>query len=482
MIRKNVIASLLLLLVCAMVSLVVPASATRLSPELTKAAETALPGGKIRLDGALQGPRGELYLLLMPADPNAAKKSKAGLDAVLPSPEKPELILYTNGWAHVRVLPKGEASTAALPHELTSKQSKHLLTLRFPSDLIVPQGFVLPRSWKSLITDVPTISLLDDAIVYSPDFGQKHKPVPASQYKGNGSVFLTSVTAGSITMLDGKTLNKVAEFPTEGTPCGMELINGQLYIVDQAKNRILILDPAGRKFNGQIDLDAKTAPKGIAALQNGKWIYVSESGASDIAVLELGSGKVLMRTKVHPGPGRIALTPDGIYLVVLNVTSGEVSIISTYNQKVVGTLKVGDMPTSLAIGNDSKVAYVTNRMSNSVSVIDIGKRQVVQTLKVGQSPTGIALNPDNSKLYVASGRDNTITAYDTKTFAQLQQMHLPAEIEFPGSLCMLPKSGKLLVSSQQGDALGIIDVEKMELERRTSLGHAHHEAVWVPAP
>lgn len=481
--NKQGISSSLVIALVAGLTFAAPSFGTRLSPELNKSALNAVPNASIRLDGALQTKDGRMYLLLMPPDAAAKKgREKADVVAVLPDPQHPDLILYANGWAHVRVLPKGEAATIAVPHDLAEKYKKQLLGLRFPSDLIVPQGFVLPRSWKPLITDVPTISLLDDAIVASPDFGVKKKAVPRSQYKGSGSVFLTSVTAGSITMLDGKSLNKVAEFPTEGTPCGMELVNGQLYVVDQAKNRVLILDPGGRKFNGQIDLATKSAPKGIAALQDGKWMYVSESGASDIAVIELGSGKVLMKTKVHPGPGKIALTPDGVYLVVLNVTSGEVSIISTYNQKVVSTVKVGDMPTSLVISNDGKLAYVTNRMSNSVSVLDIAKHAVLHTVKVGQSPAGIALNPDNSKLYVANGRDNTITAYDTKTYQEIAQMHLPIEIEFPGSLCMLPKGDKMLVSSQQGDALGIIDLARMEVERRTNLGHAHHDAVWVPAP
>jgi len=470
----------LTVIVCAFCSTRV--EATRLSPELAKAAESAMPGSKIRLDGALQTKHGGLFLLLMPRDAGKKSKDKVEVEALLPSENQQDIILYTNGWAHVRVAPKGEASTLAVPHTLSDKHLKQLLSLKLPSDLIVPQGFVLPRSMKSVIVDVPTISLLDDGIVHRPDFGEKHKSVPRAQYKGFGSVFLTSITTGSITMLDGKTLNKVAEFPTEGTPSGMELVNGQLYIVDQAKHRILILDPLLRKFSGQIDLAPKTAPKSLAALPNGKWMYVSESGASDIAVIELASGKVLIRTKVHPGPGRIALTPDGTYLIVLNVTSGEVTIISTYNQKVVTTIKVGDMPSGLAISSDGKIAYVNNRVSNTVTALDIAKRTVAGTIKVGQSPSGIALSPDDTKLYVACGRDNTITVYDTKSQAQLQQMHLPPDIEFPGSLCLLQNGAKLLVASHQGDALGIIDTATMEVERRTSLGHSHHEVVWVPAP
>lgn len=460
--------------------------ATRLSPEVVKAAQSVAADAKVRLDGALQTKNGGLYLLLKPSEAGGKKpiKDKGSVESVFPdkaSGKVPDVILYSNGLAHVRVVNKGEATTLALTG-LPEKIHKTLMELRFPSDLIVPNGFVMPRSMKALIAEVPTISLLDDAIIIRPDFGQKQKPVPRAQYKGSGSVFLTSITTGSITMLDGKSLNKVAEFPTEGTPTGMDFVNGQLYIVDQAKNRVLVLDPAGRKFNGQIDLNVRSAPKGIAALPTGKWMYVSESAASDIAVVELETGKVLMRTKVHPGPGRIALTPDGIFLVVLNVTSGEVTVISTYNQKVVSTLKVGDMPTSLVISADSKTAYVTNRMSNTVTFIDISKRQIIGHLKVGNGPTAVALSPEGDKLYVACGRDNTVTVYDTKTKEQVRQMHLPVDIEFPGSLCMLPNGKQLLVSSQQGQTLGVINTESMELERSANLGHAHHDAVWVPAP
>ncbi len=45
-----------------------------------------------------------------------------------------------------------------------------------------------------------------------------------------------------------------AEFPTEGTLSQMVAVGGFLYISDQAKARVLILDPNKREFVGQIDL------------------------------------------------------------------------------------------------------------------------------------------------------------------------------------------------------------------------------------
>jgi len=307
------------------------------------------------------------------------------------------------------------------------------------------------------------------------------KRIAAKQaYTGSGSVFLTSTTQGCITMLDGKTLNKIAEFPTEGTPCSMEILPEHLYIADQAKDRVLILDPFGRKFASQIDLTTRSAPKGIAALPNGKWIYVSESGAGDIAVVETATGKVLMKTKVKPGPGRMAVTPDGVFLLVVNVTSGEVSVISTYNQKVIGVIKVGELPTSLVVSKDSRYAYVSNRNSNTVSQIDIKQRTIAGTIKTGAGPTGLALNAD--KLYVACGRDNMITVYDTKTLTKLGEMRTPAELDFPGGICLLPGGDRLLVLSLQSGNVGVMDTGKLEFTKITSLGHPSNEAIWAPVP
>ena len=452
-----------------------PAWATRLSPELTSLAQSAIPGATVRLDGSLSTGAGDLYVPLLPP-PKFGKVSKPEIEL-----QTHGVILYSNGWTHMKVTRKGAAKTLVMPADLAEKYKKRIMTSKFPSDFIVPEGFVLPKSWKPLAGEV-AITFLDDAVIAAPDFGVKAEPVERTSYKGAGSVFLTSITSGSITMLDGKTLSKIAEFPTEGTPCSMELANGQLYIADQAKNRVLVLDPYKRKFLGQIDLAPKSAPKGIVALPTGKWLYVSESAAGNIAIIETATGKVLLKTKVKPGPGRMAITPDGVFLLVLNVTSGEVSIISTYNQKVVSVIKVGNMPSSVAITSDGKLAYVTNRNSNTVSVIDVKQRQVAGTIKVGTAPGGIALSPDNLKLYVSCGRDNTITAYDTASLAKLNEVHLPREVEFPGALCMLPGGHQLLVASQQSGNIGIVDVDKMAFQKPTALGHPTNEIVWEPVP
>jgi YVTN family beta-propeller protein len=464
---------------CAPANWLMPAAhATRLPGDMSKMAVSVI-GGRVRLDGAVETPDGQLYLLLLPSS-KEPHKGKIEVESCYPNPKQAELVLYSNGMTHVRVAKKGEATTIQLK-TLPEKLRKRLLASHFPSDLIVPQKFVLPKSAKGMVQDLPSVALIEDGVLNDPNFGDKKK-IERSTYKGHGTIFLTSITSGSITMLDGKTFAKIAEFPTEGTPCSMDINNGTLYIADEAKNRILLLDPSTRKFAGQIDLPPHSAPKAIASLPNGQWLYVSESGSSDVAVVDLGAKKVLMRTKVHPGPGPMLMTPDGNYLLVLSVTSGELTIIATDSQKVAGTVRVGDMPTSVAVSHDCKLAYVANRISNTISIVDLAARRVINTIKCGQSPTAVLINSDDTKLYVAAGRDNTITEYDCASLASVHDLKFSSDMQFPGSLCMLPDGHHFIVISQGSDAMSEVDADTLQLQNHIALEHPNHQAVWEPVP
>lgn len=456
------------------------AQATRLPPDTRKTVTTTFTDGTVRLDGSIALPDGTLMLPLLPASNWRRAKNDTQVQFPL-SGKPPFLIIYENGWGHVHATAKGEALTIQVPAELPEPLRKKLLSMRFPSDLIVPDGLVVPKSCKSLLGDL-TIPTMDDASIQKPDFG---KPRSASgqaisSYKGSGALAFTSITNGSITLVDGKSFRKLAEFPTEGTPCGLEYVENALYIADQSKNRILILDPSTRKFLGQIDLPARCAPKGLAGIPAGKFIYVANNGTNDVAIIETATGKILVRTKVPVGPGRISVTPDGVYLVVLSVTTGELSVVATYNQKLTGTVKVGSVPTCVITPKQGKIAYVSNRNSNTVSVVDLTKRTLLRTVQVGNGPTGLALSSDEKKLFVANGRDNTIAVYETQTFNKTGEIKLPLDMDFPGCLCLTPDDRHLIVTSQQTGIVGVIDTQKMEITKHIDLGHPVHEVIWLP--
>lgn len=459
------------------------ALATRLPPELTAAVTKEFPRAKIRLDGAFDNGAGELYLPLVPIGVSAGNTTDFSLKGLFPTKSEPNLLAFGNGWFYAKVHKHGQVRTLSLPADLPEPIKKALLRSRFVPDLIVPENFALPRSFKPLAGEL-TIAVFDDIRSLNPGTKsvvhlETNKQPEANRSISHWGIFVTSPRAGKITLLDENSYAKLAEFPTEGTPGGLAFANGRLYIADQSKNRILKIDPIRRQFVGQIDLPEHSAPKGLAALANGKLFYASESGTASVAVFEVESGRLLLRTKVLPGPTRMAITPNGTVLIVLNSSVGKVTMISTQNQRVLSTVAVGSLPNAIVISDDSVYAYVSNRASSTVSVIDIAKHQVVETLQTGAGPTGLAL-ANRDKLFVANARDNTISVFDLQNHKKIEDIRLPLDLDFPGGLSFLPNKHEILVSSASTDAIGLLDANTFTFEKQPIIGHPSNEFLRVP--
>lgn len=424
--------------------------------------------------------------------PDKAGQEKTGQDKVVRAVElrekfpenadNPDALFFSNGWCFLHVIKKGNFKTTISSNALPEKARKELFACKFVPDLIVPENFAIPRAMKPLAGDL-SITILPEAVPKAKAGGSADANVAgkgkAGESTAHGAVFVSSPGSGKITMLDDKTLDKLTEFPTEGTPAGMTVAEGRLYIADQGKSRILILDPRKRQFLGQIDLTPKSAPKGLASLPNGKLIYASESAAGNIDVIETETGKVLLKTKVLAGPSKVVMAPAGTLIIVLNPPSGQATLITTNNQKVAGVVKVGANPTAVVFSNDGAFAYVSNRNSNTVTIIDVNKRQAAGNLETGAGPTGLAISKDGEKLFVANAKDNSISIFDLVKRSRLQDVKLPLDVDFPSSLFLMPDGEHVLVSSASTDAVGIFNVTRAEFEKQPVIGHTSDEMLWL---
>ena len=450
------------------------ALATRLPAALKAQIGTHLPQVKLfRLDGSLQTGSGDLYLPLMPPQ-NFQPGKTAGVEAVFPSEENPDLIVFSSGWSFLKVIKEGQHRTLKLPQGLSEKAKKHILASKFPFDLLVPDAFVLPLSMKSIRGDV-SVSIIDDLSI-----AKQATMSEAPETSGSGVIIATSPNCGKLALLDDKSFKKIDEFPTEGTPCGITYFGGIVYVADQTKHRILQFDPSKRTFLGQIDLPTKCAPKGVAAFKQGKLLYVSESATNQVAVLELPSGRMILRTKVPAGPGRLAVTPNGNYLLVLNATAGVLTMVNTQNQRMMAAIPIGPAPGFMTVSKDSQFAYVASKGASTVSIVDLSKKSIVHKLSTGKAPTGVALNADETKLFVANAKDNTIWVFDLKTKEKVEEIKLPLDLDFPGEISLMPDGERLLVSSEATDTVGILNTGTLKFEEQQIIGFTSDEIKWFP--
>jgi YVTN family beta-propeller protein len=449
------------------------ALATKLPPELAEWFKEQLPTAKIKIDGTLEFTKEAIFLPLMPNVP-PVKKGKLELRDKFPSDGIPDLLTFSNGWGFVRLIQEDSIKTIPNFTNLPEAASRRLMNEHLPSDLIVPENFFVPIRLKALAKEIAA-PILEEHV-------QQQRETAKPVKNTHSAVFVTSPLSGKITMLDDVTLEKISDFQTDGTPGSMAAADNKLYVTDQAKSRILILDPVKGQFLGQIDLPKKTSPKGIAALPNGKLLYISEYSASNVDVVEVKVNKVLLRTKVLSGPSQVAITPDGNTVLVLNVPAGRLTFLSTLNQKVSGMVQVGTLPNGIAITPDSKFAFVTNRVSNSVSVVDLVLKKVVKTIETGTSPTGLAIDSAGQKLYVVNAKDNSISIFDVQKRTKIEDVKLPLDLDFPGALLKLPDKKHLVVTSASTQNVGLFDMETNKFVSQPVVGHPTDQILWMNYP
>lgn len=447
------------------------ARATRIPKPLYKVIQSEIKTATKRLDGVIKTESGDLYVPLLPETPIKSKEVKL-IDA-FPKVDR-ILYIFNNGWAYVKLLKQEDKLVLSVPDSCPKEVKELLLKKHLPKDLIVPQGMAMTEDLKALKGELD-IEMI--AIIGGESNSSQSDSTGTSEARAHlGKVFLTSPQTGKILILNKK-LEKISELQTDGTPSGMAISNNKLFVCDQTKCRILIIDPKTEKFSGQINLKQGSSPTGIIGLPDGKFLYVCETGKSVVSTLEVNTEKFLIKTRTRPGPTKIAITPNGYILLVVNGQSGEVTFISTLNQKALGFVKVGELPSEVIVTKNSKAAFVSNRVSNTISIIDITHRRVANTIKVGDGPTGIALSPDEKLLFVANAKDNTIIAYNTTDYTKARDVQLPLDVEFPGKILFLPGTSKLLVTSAATDTIGVLDIETMKFTEQPRIGCTSDNAI-----
>ena len=133
------------------------------------------------------------------------------------------------------------------------------------------------------------------------------------------------------------------------------------------------------------------------------------------------SGHALFAT---PQVAPLALSPDGRELYVANTAADTVAVVDTAGRRVVAEIAVGLQPASLAVRPDGLQLVVANHLSDSVAVVDTDPRsatrhrvvQIVQDLGADgvtrfDEPLGMAFASD-AKAYVALSSRNQVAVLE----------------------------------------------------------------------
>ena len=159
----------------------------------------------------------------------------------------------------------------------------------------------------------------------------------------------------------------------------------------------------------------------IAALPNGSLVYVANTPADTVDVIDTATDAIVARVPVGIDPVGVAVRPDGREVWVSNHVSDSVSVIdadpaSPTRHQVLATIQAIDAatkstrfdePVGIAFASNRK-AYVALSSSNRIAVVDVLRRRVLRHLQItAQDPRALAVR--GNRLYVVPFESNNQT-------------------------------------------------------------------------
>jgi YVTN family beta-propeller protein len=191
-------------------------------------------------------------------------------------------------------------------------------------------------------------------------------------------------------------------------------------------NRVRVLNPETLAEITSFDLPV-SQPHGLAMTADGKKVYVTNIGSSDISIFgtdppRVLEGKIPLPTVVgipNQQPQQCILSPDESHLYVSALKSNMVHVLDTTTLEWKTSVAVGNGPWHMAIAPSTNELWVPNWLGESVSIISLANPDVpVQVMELRaqnpldptrsafQRPIGIALAPNGASMYVANTNDN----------------------------------------------------------------------------
>lgn len=164
--------------------------------------------------------------------------------------------------------------------------------------------------------------------------------------------------------------------------------------------------------------------------------------AVTLTVSSFGSLAQNLKTVGYPSMESPHVNPiaiNGGYVYVTNTPAGTIDVIDRKSQKIYTRINVGVDPVSIAVRPDGKEIWVSNHVSDSVSVIDINPSSptyhvVIATIQefnqrrqtLFDEPVGIAF-ANNDKAYVALSSENQIAVVDVKSRKIINRIDIHAQ-------------------------------------------------------
>jgi len=454
------------------VNMVLPGFCTEIPKPIADFVKQSFSKANIRFDGLIELPDGTQYLPVIPINlanidnPAAVVKT---IPAKVNFTAKPDLILFANNFSLLKIIQKpGEQPTLISSNDTPLTIKLGIL----PQDLVVPENLVIPSDLKIIMGDLK-ISVKDDE---------------------NQSFYLEK----DKNTINGKKLaGKVNKDNSKKIPPELkDLTNKVFYVSNFRSNIINVVNPQTGRSEKNIVLSS--IPYDIAVTDDGRYILASCIATNKVSIIDTYNTSYVRDISVGNLPNSIVISPRVSIAYVANRDSSSISVLNLRTMELIKTISITGTPANLTISSDSNslyyndivtgnvyeidlnnidsiyqitqvnyiskicqygnYLYILSRTDNNLLVYNLSDNKLVKKIDVGIKPVDLKLLPYKGKIYVLSAGSNSLSIININTLEISNTINLKGG-GFPSSINLLAKVNKALISYQDSNEIGILDLK-----------------------
>jgi len=206
-------------------------------------------------------------------------------------------------------------------------------------------------------------------------------------------------------------------------------------------------------------------------------VWISNTGGSDITLLDEASGAVTGRIACGPGPAHFVFDAGCSIGYVALSRDDAVAVVDPRRETVTGRIELppGSRPTALLPAFERSRVYSLNPGLQSVSALDTAENRVAATIAVGQGPMwgqpwGSSYKPITrpvGKSYIVSSGSDGVTVFDDASDGVLRTVPVGRR---PVRNAIFREKGLIYVANEADGTVGAIRIEDDRLVATVPVG------------
>lgn len=212
-----------------------------------------------------------------------------------------------------------------------------------------------------------------------------------------------------VSLQDGRVLRRI---PTLPGPRSIERAGRSAVVAHTAHGAVTLVDVARLRVRGVLhDFEQ---PRYTASTADGRYAFVTDSGAGEVVVVDVPHGRVVRRLAVG-GPARhVSVDPRGRLWTALGTKAARIAIADVRDPRqprLLGRVKAPFLAHDVGFTAGGEVVWVTSGDRRELALFDPRSARVVRRLRAGAPPQHVTFG--GRLAYVTSGDDGTLRTHDS---------------------------------------------------------------------